>query len=198
MEKKEESRQSQRERTHGWRRKWSKCSNGHQSILHCVGDPHSQISDSKLYSHAASYRAHAVEPESPLPHTEQGAPQWTSLKAEAQETLGLTRDNIYPETIMSCFEDCMHFDRILETLEALHLYPLSSIELVIMTPGLYRTYSTTSRAKWLCIKRLLWMRSSLLATRSTTLWKHLYHNILWENNTDNAIKVISAWANYLN
>lgn len=77
-----------------------------------VRDPHSQSSDSELYNHVVSYRAHVVEPESLLPRTEQRAPQWISLKAGAQETLGLTRDNIYPQTLMSCLEDCMHFNSI--------------------------------------------------------------------------------------
>lgn len=36
------------------------------------------------------YRAHVVEPESLLPRTEQGAPQWISLKTGAQGTSELT------------------------------------------------------------------------------------------------------------
>ncbi len=35
-----------------------------------VRGPHSQISELELYKHVVSYRAHVVEPESLLPHTE--------------------------------------------------------------------------------------------------------------------------------
>lgn len=97
-----------------------------------VRGPHSRISDSELYNRAVSCRAHVVEPESLLPRTEQGAPQWMSLKAGAQGTSGLTRDNIYPQTIMSSL-DC-----VVETiLEVLHFFPPASIVLVIMSPGLF-------------------------------------------------------------
>lgn len=95
-----------------------------------VWGPHSQISELDLYKHVVSYRAHVVEPESLLPRTEQGAPQWISLKTGAQGTSGLTRDNIYPHTITSCLEKCIHFtvDCTLEpTLQFLHLFPPSSI-----------------------------------------------------------------------
>lgn len=82
--------------------KSQKRSDGHQSVLHWAvraGRFHSRVSGLELWKQEESRWGHGVELESPLPRTEQGAPQWISLKTGGQGSLGLTRDNIYPRNI---------------------------------------------------------------------------------------------------
>lgn len=98
--------QYHRKMLQGWPTKSQKRSDGHQSVLHWAvraGRFHSRVSGLELWKQEESRWDHGVEPESPLPRTEQGAPQWISLKTGGQGSLGLTRDNIYPQNIPDGF-----------------------------------------------------------------------------------------------
>lgn len=133
----------------------------------CVGDLHSQISDSKLHNAVVSYGGRVVEPESLLPRTERGALQWISLKAGSPGDIRTDqRQHVSPTMLLRRAHAFGIYSRTTLTEDICVLCLLYSWWLWVLN-----TYSTTTDV--ICVFHEAFM--NLFAMRSTTLFmKMLY------------------------